>query len=355
MLVGNGTAANHINYSSGNINAENKAKDPIKDDRDQVASIMRDGSYNESLTPSENFSHAIENGDLVNDWDTLTLSNISLKLPAGTRLPENIELRGCNVEYELSVCYAGESAAAVDGDVELEAPSAKPLVSVSEAEVSSLFDKDKVLFHALNDETIDALVDNRRPTYCGNLASSLHGNGVKALSTTALVKGVQVDTYRGTGIVINSEKTTPHLIAKGDANAGTDSGGVVTGQRDCETIQELCDYVRKTPLAERNGMNEVKCDFGREAVVGFAFRASVADTPDARRHENNAAYLKLSLLQKYFKDELNIDCKIYTYEHKKGVLQIIQKESERKWVALNIVKQSSGDAAATQMKERLNW
>ncbi|WP_175743803.1 hypothetical protein [Burkholderia ambifaria] len=355
MLAGNGSAANHVNYSSININTENKIKDLIKDDKDQVASIMRDGSYNESLTPSENFSRAIESGDLVNDWGTLTLSNISLKLPAGTRLPENIELKGCSVEYEPSVCYVGESAAAVNGDVELEAPSAKPLVSVSEAEVSRLFDKDKVLFHALNDETIDALVDNRRPTYCSNLTLSLHGNGVKALSTTALVKGSKVDTYRGTGIVINAEKTTPHLVAKGDANAGTDSGGVVTGQRDYETIQELCDYIRKTQIAERNGMNEVKCDFDREAVAGFAFRASVAETPSARQHENNTAYLKLSLLQKYFKDELNIDCKIYTYDHKNGVLQIIQKESERRRVALNIVKQSSGDAAATQMKERLNW
>jgi hypothetical protein len=213
----------------------------------------------------------------------------------------------------------------------------------------------KILFHALNDAGLDELVENRNPTYCSNLLSSLHGEGVKALSTTALVNGAQVDTYRGTGIILDTSKTTLQLIAKGDANAGTDTKGNVTGQRDCESAEELCNYVRNTPIGERKGMNEVKCDFERDAIAGFSFRASTAPTAPARQRENNIAYLKMSLLQKHFKENVGVDCKIYTYEHEKGKLQLVQKESERKQSALNIVKQSFGDEAKGRLQKRLDW
>jgi hypothetical protein len=106
---------------------------------------LRNGTYDELKTPGENLDHAIKNNLLANDWDTLTLTDITLKLPEGTEIPSNIQMQNCTVEYvptnETTPSDEGESVTATTDNMKLEAPSAKPLFSVSAEQVSELFGK----------------------------------------------------------------------------------------------------------------------------------------------------------------------------------------------------------------------
>ncbi|WP_342622255.1 hypothetical protein [Pseudomonas alkylphenolica] len=228
-------------------------------------------------------------------------------------------------------------------------------LSVSEQTVTRLFDSNQILFHALNDETLDELVESHRPTYCSELLTGIATDGVTGLSMTALVKGHHVDTYRGTGIIIDASKVIAKIISKGDANSCTDDNNEVVGHGDFQQISSLCDYISTTPVSTRPAMNEVKGGFSRDALAGFAFRASTANTPTLRQHENNTAYLKLSLLQAYCRDTLNVDCKIYTYQTNTGTLTVIGKEPERRHIALSIVNNACSPSSALRLSQKLGW
>ncbi|MCG8291470.1 hypothetical protein [Pseudomonas entomophila] len=234
-------------------------------------------------------------------------------------------------------------------------PSSHPPHIVSEHAVGLLFENDHILFHALNDEALTELAESRRPAYCTELLSGLAADAVTGLSMTALVKGHRVDTYRGTGIIVDATKVSSELISKGDANSCTDDSGHVVGGNDFQNISSLCNYIKTTPSSARPAMNEVKGDFARDALAGFAFRASTAKSATLRQHENNAAYLKLSLLQAYCRDTLNVDCKIYTYQPDTGTLTVIGKEPERRRIALSIVNNTCGLPSAQRLSQRLGW
>jgi hypothetical protein len=99
MLVGRGHSINRAIYAPRDAHV-GKPIDATSDAGAQIAAILKDGTYDDSKTPSQNLVHAIQNAGLVASVDTLTLSNIALTLPEGSDIPENIALLDCTVEYE---------------------------------------------------------------------------------------------------------------------------------------------------------------------------------------------------------------------------------------------------------------
>ncbi len=233
-------------------------------------------------------------------------------------------------------------------------PDFTPVV-VTENTVHQLFAEGNILFHAMNTPSLEDLVDNRNPTYCTELLQALKDDNVQALSMTALSRGHSVATYRGTGIMINAAAIEPRLIARGDANSCTTSDNSITGQSDFNDIQTLQKYIRETPLNQRPAMNEVKGDFRRDAVAGLAFRVSVARTQEERKRENNQAFLQLSLLQKYVKENLGIDCHIYSYQSGTGELKLIGKVEDRKHYVMATLLSGFATEQRETLKTRVGW
>lgn len=191
-------------------------------------------------------------------------------------------------------------------------------------EILELFQKDKLLVRAMDYSDLSRK-DGDKSAYYRNfdvwakeVDMSLH-NKLTSISSTLLVAGERIPTYKNIGFIINSDKA--EILHVSDVDSGS-SGDAVNGdfyaiKSDLSTLFELADKTRKEKLTD---MNEVNVSIGNDAIVGLFVDKAVSDLPKSH----------ILLAQEYYKMHTGKELPIFVYDSQKGDLQPLKMSEEDK-------------------------
>jgi len=212
-----------------------------------------------------------------------------------------------------------------------------------------LFKENALIAHSVNEYDFEDVmhIGQVRLRFCSDLLQSLHNEGVKDLSATALVSCHRVDVYRTSGILLDSKHAQIKLASKGDANSNTSSEGLLNINSDNMDLESLIQFIEKTPISERPTMNEVKGDFSKEALVGLYF-SNVRDAT-----EKNILCLKTLLMQKHMQKKYGHFVPIYEYDNISGTLRKVEMNPTVTQALLNSAKQRFGSQSVAVLKKEL--
>ena len=151
------------------------------------------------------------------------------------------------------------------------------------------------------------------------------------LSSTLLVKGKKIPTYKNLGFIVNSEKA--EIVHVSDKDSGS-SGNITDGtffanKTDLHTLSELADRTREKNLSD---MNEVNINIKDDAIVGLFFNKALSD------HRSKAFVL---MAQEYYKMQTGVELPIFIYDTEKGDLQPLNMSDKEKTDFLNDMKKEN--------------
>lgn len=133
-------------------------------------------------------------------------------------------------------------------------------------------------------------------------------------SSTLIIPGVGVSTYKSIGFLINSDLADCYHICKSDSGS---SGNVATGNffantPDFETIDELANYII---TSRDNKMNEVNINTSIESVLGLF----INECP-----KQDQLLKMIYLARRCLKDITGIEYPIYSYDLRNGKLNYVE-------------------------------
>ncbi len=187
-----------------------------------------------------------------------------------------------------------------------------------EKNVTKLFEDNKILARATEDDY--DLEYNVLGSMGRELEFMSSKEGLKHASSTLLVDGTSVYTYKPQGFLFSAETTILEHLSLTDSNSSvTDEGDLQTRidpEFDAASVEELSEKIKTTNIAlEASRMNEVNGTFFIKDLVGL-FCVKVK----SKRIENQRT-LEMKFLQKKIKDRFGITLPVYIYDQHKGELQ----------------------------------
>ena len=143
-----------------------------------------------------------------------------------------------------------------------------------------------------------------------NEFSMMMNGELNSLSSTLIIPGVGVSTYKNIGFLVNSDMATCFHISKTDSSSsGSMAGGdFFASQADFQTVGELANYI-----ADSNDttMNEININASIDSVVGLFFN----ECP------NQEILLRMVYVaRKCIKRITGVDYPIYSYDSRNGRL-----------------------------------
>ena len=184
---------------------------------------------------------------------------------------------------------------------------------MSDSAVQKLFEEDKLLVRAMDNPML--VRRNRNLAYDFSIWAEevelMKKGCFTSVSTTLLVKGEKVPTYKNIGFIINGKKTEAFHFSESDSgSSGNISNGDFHANRtDICSLEELTQRIR----AKHSGvMNEVNLNIRTvDAVEGLFVNLAKSELPKA--------YILMA--QEYFKMQTGRKLQIYTYDIEKGALE----------------------------------
>lgn len=149
--------------------------------------------------------------------------------------------------------------------------------------------------------------------------------GLTSLSTTLLVKGEIVPTYKAIGFLVDGNKSKVRHVSEYDSgsNGNEASGNFKAGTPNLESLDKLANVIHQK---QEETMNEVNINMNEDAYVGL--------------FTNQAGSLKtlasIIMAQKYYELQTGKVLPIYTYNSQEGSLTRLDIASDEK---ANIIKE----------------
>lgn len=144
--------------------------------------------------------------------------------------------------------------------------------------------------------------------------------GMSSVSSTLIVPGEHVSTYKTIGFLVDARKADCFHIAKSDSGSGgnVNEGDFFANEADFETINELAQYIKAT---KSHDINEVNLNLNIDGVIGLVFNESV-------NYQRNLQ--GLIVFQRMLFKLTNKYYPIYMYSKDKGLLQSVELDEEQK-------------------------
>lgn len=138
-------------------------------------------------------------------------------------------------------------------------------------------------------------------------------NIFSSVSTTLLVSGIGVSTYKNIGYLVDSTQAECFHISKSDSGS---FGNVLDGdfsanEKDFEAVSDLAKYIKEN---NDTTMNEVNVNMPLNAVVGLVFNKCTNEYPLLR---------SLLILKNALYEYTKIDYPIYEYDRKNGKISLV--------------------------------
>ncbi len=183
------------------------------------------------------------------------------------------------------------------------------------AEVENIYNEGKLLVRAMDYPQLQ--MGNSGPEYdCSVWANEfcrLMNGKLTSASSTLIVPGVGVSTYKNIGFLIDSDKADCHHISKSDSSSSGNisDGDFLANNADYQTIEELANYIR---TSQDTTMNEVNINSSVDSVVGLFLN----ECP-------KQAFLlqMLYVAKECIKNITGVDYPIYSYDSNNGRLNRI--------------------------------
>lgn len=179
-------------------------------------------------------------------------------------------------------------------------------------EAESIYSEEKLLVRAMDFPQIQRGT-NGLEYNCNDWANEfcmLMDGKLTSASSTLIVPGVGVSTYKNIGFLIDSDLANCFHIAKSDScsSGNISDGDFHAAEPDFKTINELANYIS---TSGDTTMNEVNINASIDSVVGLFFN----ECP------NQELLLQMLYVAKEcIKDITGLDYPIYSYDSKNGRL-----------------------------------
>ncbi|MDR1693973.1 MAG: hypothetical protein LBR70_02110 [Lactobacillaceae bacterium] len=200
---------------------------------------------------------------------------------------------------------------------------------MAEDQVQDLIGRDKLLVRAMGTPEWAADKSAYDFSVWAMEVDSAKNEGLYSLSTTLLVSGEKIPTYKNMGFLINSDLAEVHHIAEMDSGSSgnTKDGNFVANKSDIHTLSELAEKTRNEHL---RSMNEVNININsEEAYVGLFVNKAMSDRPKAQ----------IMLAQEYYKQQTGKTLPIYIYDSADGSLVSFNPNEKEKTDFINKMRE----------------
>ncbi len=188
--------------------------------------------------------------------------------------------------------------------------------------VLALFASDRLLARAMESEVVRQMdLDRERlcfTSYTEEMSYMQSDETLRNASCTLLVSGQEVATYKPYGFLFDANTAKILHASPQDTNSCTDRDGSLITQGESLTIEELAAFVRKTPISDRESMNEVNANFATKDLRGLF----------VCRGESNLSLLETLAVKGMLKDKYKLDLQVYIYNPKTGQLTLYAPDKE---------------------------
>ena len=190
-------------------------------------------------------------------------------------------------------------------------------------EIINLFEQGKILARAMETPSIYRNSGTKDISYDFSVWADEYEiakkEGLSSLSTTLLVSGESIPTYKAMGFLLNSEDTDVRHIAEMDSGSSGNekNGDFRANPTGIKTLSELRDIIESK---HENVMNEVNINMRENAYVGL-FTNKVT---------NQAQIARMLLAQKYYELQTGTVLSMYVYDSKIGELESFDITLEEK-------------------------
>lgn len=143
-------------------------------------------------------------------------------------------------------------------------------------------------------------------------------NIFSSVSTTLLVSGVAVSTYKNIGYLVDSTQVDCFHISKSDSGSHGNllNGDFFAFEKDFEIISDLAKYIKGS---NDTTMNEVNVNMNLNAVIGLVLNKCINEYPLLR---------SLLILKNALYEYTQIDYPIYEYDRENGKLSLVDIEKK---------------------------
>lgn len=143
-------------------------------------------------------------------------------------------------------------------------------------------------------------------------------NEFSSVSSTLLIPGVGVGTYKNVGFLVDAREAECFHISKYDScsNGNQQSGDFNAGAADFETVEQLATYIKEENATT---MNEINMNLDLNAVVGLAFNKCIAEKELLR---------KMLYVIRTLEIMTGITYPIYQYDSKNGIITKVELTNE---------------------------
>lgn len=141
---------------------------------------------------------------------------------------------------------------------------------------------------------------------------------LSSASSTLIIPGVGVSTYKNIGFLINSDFANCFHISKSDSNSSGDikNSDFFANKADFQTITELANYIKAT---NDTTMNEVNIQTSIDSVVGLFINECL---------QQDKLLQMIYVVKKCLETLTGIDYPIYSYNSKVGKINKIELTDE---------------------------
>ena len=195
-------------------------------------------------------------------------------------------------------------------------------------DVINLFKQGKLLARAMESPNIHRNYKTKDFSYDFSIWADEYEEakleGLGSLSTTLLVSGESIPTYKAIGFLLNSDKTDVRHIAEMDSGSSGNEkyGDFRANPSEIQTLSELRDIIKSK---HENIMNEVNVNMKENAYIGLF----------SNKTANQLQISRMLLAQKYYELQTGIILPMYIYDSKIGELESFDITLEEK---SNIIK-----------------
>ncbi len=181
-------------------------------------------------------------------------------------------------------------------------------------DVINLFNQGKLLARAMEYPSIHRNYGTKDVSYDFSIwadeCEEAKKEGLKSLSTTLLVSGEPIPTYKSIGFLLNSEKTEVRHISEMDSGScgNEKNGDFKANTSGIQTLLELKNIIKSK---HENVMNEVNVNMGENAYIGLF----------ANKITSQLQIARMLLAQKYYELQTGIALPMYIYDSKIGNLE----------------------------------
>ena len=186
--------------------------------------------------------------------------------------------------------------------------------------IENLFENNQLLVRAMDEPSLKK--NNNKLNYDFSVWAEerdiAQKDQLKYVSSTLLISGEAIPTYKNFGFLLDSNKADIVHVADSDSGSGvTNQGDFVANETE---LKSLSDLVEKTKKEKLKDMNEVNINIKDDAIIGLFVNKCPSERPKT-----------LTLLaQEYYKLHTGKELPIFIYDTANGKIEAWKMNDEEK-------------------------